>query len=436
MSLDPGSLAEYAGTVEPWWPQAKFGMFIHWGPYSVAGVEASWPIMTPEPQESQGRASITQAEYEKLPERFNPTEFDATALVELARTSGQRYMVFTAKHHDGFCMFDSAFTRYSIMNTPYGKDIAAQLASAAATADMPFGFYYSQPDLHHPYYRDTSKLAKENWAGEADRPEWFGYLAYLRAQLTELLTRYGKVSEIWFDGLRSQERFDPFIINPWLKSTWPGLMINDRNGGNGSMSAIPREDQRLLPRAAWGDFSTPEQEIPAERIPDRPWETCMTINDTWAYNPSDTNYKSADTLIRVLVEVVDKGGNLLLNVGPRPDGTIQPEFVERLGEIGAWLRRNGEGIYATRPSGLPRQDWGYTTAKATGKTLYLHVTDWDEDDGDTVTVAGLPGAMHEVTVLGAPGLAVPVNAADGRATFTVPRAAHDPYITVLRIKHG
>src|ERR1700712_682143 len=208
-----------------WWKDAKFGLFVHWGPYSQAGVEASWPIMEPgeHPQ-------ISQPDYEALADTFDPTEFDATAFADLARRAGQRYLVFTSKHHDGYCMFDSAFTDYKITNSPFGRDICAELADACANAQLPLGFYYSQPDLHHTGYRDKTKLAKTNWAGEATRPEWFGYLAYMRAQLTELLTRYGHVTQIWFDGLRAQERFDPFVLNPWLRNTWPGLMINDRNG--------------------------------------------------------------------------------------------------------------------------------------------------------------------------------------------------------------
>src|SRR6202051_5116814 len=184
-----------------WYPDAKFGMFIHWGPYSLASVEASWPIMTPKP------GGISEAEYRELPKRFNPTKFDPNTFIDLARAAGQEYMVFTTKHHDGFCMFDTSYTDYKITNTPYGKDIVAQLSAACKERGMPLGFYYSPPDMHHPAFRDTSKLAAENWNGEPARPEWPLYLDYMQLQLTELLTRYGPVALIWFDGLHHQEKY-------------------------------------------------------------------------------------------------------------------------------------------------------------------------------------------------------------------------------------
>src|SRR2546421_3819239 len=184
-----------------WYRNAKFGMFIHWGPYSLASVEASWPIMTPKP------GGITEAEYVELPKRFNPEKFNARDFVELARSAGQQYMVFTTKHHDGFCMFDSAYTNYKITNTPYGKDIVRQISSACQEASMPLGFYYSPPDMHHPAFRDTSKPASVNWHGEPTRPEWPLYLDYMQLQLAELLTGYGPVALIWFDGLNHQEKY-------------------------------------------------------------------------------------------------------------------------------------------------------------------------------------------------------------------------------------
>lgn len=415
----------------PWWQDAKFGLFVHWGPYSQAGVEASWPIMVP--GSGTGEQAISQADYEALATTFDPAQFDAADLVELARSAGQRYIVFTSKHHDGFCMFDSSYTDYKITNTPFGRDICRELADAAATAGMPLGWYHSQPDLHHTGFRDTSRPASENWGGEPTRPEWFGYLAYLRAQLTELLTLYGDIFMVWFDGLHRQEKYDPHQLNRWLSTTWPGLMINDRNGGNHSMSGMPGTAGKLLPEWAWGDYTTPEQEVPDHLIPQRPWETCMTINDTWAYNPNDQNYKSATKLITTLVEVVSKGGNFLLNVGPRPDGTIQPEFVERLAAIGAWMRRHGESIYGTRVNELPRQDWGYSTA--TDGVVYLQVTAWSGAGADQVVVDGLPGALHQVTLLGS-SAPVEVSRDGAQTTVTVPVAAQNEHVTVIKIRHG
>ena len=358
-----------------WYREAKFGMFIHWGPYSLASVEASWPIMTPK------AGGISEAEYRELPKRFNPKKFDPSAFVDLARASGQRYMVFTTKHHDGFCMFDSSYTDYKVTNTPYGKDIVAQLAKACKERSMPLGFYYSPPDMHHPGFRDTSKLAKENWNGQPERPEWPLYLDYMQLQLTELLTRYGPVVLVWFDGLHHEEKYSGIRFVNLIRQLQPATLVNDRIG---------------LP----GDYQTPEQFIPngiptkeiefnavdtsiqqklkAAVVP-KPddfqlWETCMTINNTWAYNEHDREFKPAKFLIRALVEVASRGGNFLLNVGPQPDGVIQPEFQERLRAIGDWLRLNGDSIYGTTYGPVQGIASLRTTAKA--NRVFVHVFDW------------------------------------------------------------
>jgi alpha-L-fucosidase len=358
-----------------WYREAKFGMFIHWGPYSLASVEASWPIMTPKP------GGISEAEYRELPRRFNPTKFHPEDFVDLARAAGQRYMVFTTKHHDGFCMFDSSYTDYKITTTPYGKDIVAQLAKACKERSMPLGFYYSPPDMHHPAFRDTSKLAKENWNGEPGRFEWPLYLDYMQLQLTELLTRYGPVVLVWFDGLHHQEKYSGIRFLNLIRGLQPATLVNDRIG-------------------VAGDYQTPEQFIPTgiptkeiefnavdtsiqqklkPTVVPKPedfqlWETCMTINNTWAYNIHDREFKSAKYLIRALVEVASRGGNFLLNVGPQPDGVIQPEFQERLRAIGDWLRLNGDSIYGTTYGPVQGIASLRTTAKAT--RVFVHVFDW------------------------------------------------------------
>ena len=357
-----------------WYRRAKFGMFIHWGPYSLASVEASWPIMRPQP------GGISEADYRELPKRFNPANFDPQAFVDLARSAGQRYMVFTTKHHDGFCMFDSSYTNFKITNTPYGKDIVAQLAKACHDDAMPLGFYYSPPDMTHPDFRDTSKLAKENWLGEPTRAEWPLYLDYMELQLTELLTRYGPVALIWFDGLYHQEKYDGVRFLNLIHNLQPATLVNDRIGQDADYETpeqfipktIPTKDVRITGVDSKGS-DQPTTTVP--RPEDfRLWETCMTINDTWAYNKNDHNYKSAQFLIRSLVEVASRGGNFLLNVGPQPDGVIQPEFQERLRAIGRWLEANGDSIYDTTygpVQGLPALR---TTAR--GKSIYLHIFDW------------------------------------------------------------
>jgi alpha-L-fucosidase len=357
-----------------WYRNAKFGMFIHWGPYSLAGVEASWPIMTPKP------GDITEAEYVDLPKRFNPEKFDARALVDLARSAGQQYMVFTTKHHDGFCMFDSSYTSYKITNTPYGKDIVRQLSAACKEAGMPLGFYYSPPDVHHSAFRDTSKPASTNWRGEPMRPEWPLYLDYMQLQLTELLTGYGPVGLIWFDGLNDQQKYDGMRFVELIRHLQPATLVNDRLGMPGDYETpeqfipkrIPTKDVRI------SAIDTSINETAKSAVP-RPedfqlWETCMTINNQWAYNLKDRDFKSAQFLIRGLVEVASRGGNFLLNVGPRPDGTIQPEFQERLRAIGDWLSVNRDSIYGTTYGPVQGMDSIRTTAK--GNKVFIHVFDW------------------------------------------------------------
>ncbi len=411
-----------------WYRNAKFGMFIHWGPYSLASVEASWPIMKPT------AGGITEAEYRELPKRFNPTKFDPHAFVDLARAAGQQYMVFTTKHHDGFCMFDTSFTDYKITNTPYGKDIVKQLADACKERGMPLGFYYSPPDMHHPAFRDTSKLAKENWNGEPARPEWPLYLDYMQLQLTELLSTYGPVALIWFDGLHHQEKYGGIRFLDLIRKLQPATLVNDRIG---------------LP----GDYQTPEQFIPGaiptkdvrfnavdttvnqklKNIIPKPedfqlWETCMTINNTWAYNMHDHEYKSAQVLIRSLVEVASRGGNFLLNVGPQPDGVIQAEFQDRLQAIGKWLAVNGDSIYGTTYGPIQ----GVPSIRVTAKNdkIFIHVFEWPSSP---LEIDGLKAKVLSAYLL-ASGQPLKVRQSEGKLQIETPSQPPDPNVSVIALR--
>jgi alpha-L-fucosidase len=389
-----------------WWQQARFGLFLHWGPYSVAGVEASWPIMVPALARLVPQPDISEADYVGLSRRFDPRGFDPAAWVATARRAGMRYIVITAKHHDGFCMFDAAGTEYKITRAPYGRDVLAMLAEACATASMPLGFYYSPPDMHHPGYRDTSRPVTANWFGEADRPEWGSYLDYMEGHLRQLLTGYGDVAILWFDGLFDHDRYQPERFHRLVRELQPRTLTNDRLGP--------------------GDYTTPEQFTPAgipvrrtgpppqltrqalERFfelltgghtaeeieailapgrarayptaldptPDeiQPWETCMTLNGAWGWVPTDSSWKSPDTLVRTLVETSSRQGNLLLNVGPRGDGTFPPEAIERLEAVGAWMDVYGESIWGTERGPVQGQAPVRSTVK--GDTLYLHLFDY------------------------------------------------------------
>ncbi len=371
----------------------KFGMFIHWGPYSLASVEASWPLMRPE------AGTLSEADYRSLPARFNPVRFDPKAWVKLAKAAGQRYMVFTSKHHDGFAMFDSAFTEYKITRTPYGKDIAAMLAKAAHDEVLPFGFYYSPPDMHHAAYRDTAKPSRENWKGEAFRPEWPLYLSYMELQLRELLTRYGDLFVIWFDGLGLHEKWDGVRFHKMIRELQPRCLINNRIGPMGDYATPEQRLPKGIPtrHSKVANFSPRDEALAAEppKPEDfQPWETCMTINGTWAYNRNDLRYKSTTELIRTLIDAASKGGNFLLNVGPTPEGAIQPEFEERLLAMGEWLKANGESIYGTTYGPLQSLPFGRTTAK--GRTVYAHVFDWPSA---SLEIAGLKHRVRQVSLL-------------------------------------
>jgi alpha-L-fucosidase len=412
-----------------WYRNAKFGMFIHWGPYSQASVEASWPIMVPK------AGGITEAEYRALPQTFNPVKFDPEAFVDLARLAGQQYMVFTTKHHDGFCMFDSSYADYKITNTPYGKDIVAQLAKACADDGMPLGFYYSPPDMHHPGFRDTTKPAMENWHGEPQRLEWSSYLDYMQLQLAELLTHYGPVAIIWFDGLNNQQKYNGARVIEMIRELQPATLVNDRIGVD-------------------ADYETPEQFIPTaiptkgivltgidpnvskglkNSIP-RPedfrlWETCMTINNTWAYNNNDHDFKSEQTLIRSLVEVASRGGNLLLNVGPQPDGQIQPEFQQRLRAIGDWLTLNGDSIYGTTFG--PVQGVNDLRTTANDKSIYVHVFNWPATA--VCEIAGIEPKVMSARLL-ANGKPLTFHQTEGKLQINIPEQAPDPNVSVIALK--
>jgi len=320
------------------WRQLKFGLFIHWGPVSLKGTEIGWS-RGGERRGRGGRGSIPVEVYDNLYKEFNPTKFDAAEWVEIAKAAGMRYMVFTTKHHDGFSMFDSKLTDYKITSpeSPYGKDVVKQLADACHAGGIKWGIYYSPVDWYHPDYRN----------GERHRQ----YIEYLHGQVRELLTNYGEVSMIFFDGLGGSAadwNSEPLI--KMCRALQPDVVINNRAG---------------LPC----DNDTPEQRVGRMQT-DRPWETCMTICRQWAYKPND-RMKSLTECLHILVRVVGGDGNLLFNVGPMPDGRIEPRQVERLKEMGQWLAKYGESIYKTRGGPFRPGEWGASTYR--GETVYLHV---------------------------------------------------------------
>lgn len=325
-----------------WWKDARFGMFIHWGPVSLKGTEIGW---------SRGR-EIPVEEYDSLYLQFNPVNFDAAEWVKLAKDAGMKYLVFTSKHHDGFCNWDTKYTDYNIMNSAYGKDIMAELAEACKEQGLALGFYHSTCDWHHPDFPLTSPGGRvERKEHNIDR-----YTEYLKNQSVEIIQNYGPLLVMWYD---VPQRFDSIrgqgVINH-IREVQPGILVNNRTG-------------------APGDFDTPEQRVGGFQI-DRPWETCMTIGRQWAWKPND-EVKSLEQCLHGLIRSAGGDGNLLFNVGPKPDGSIEPLQAQRLREMGQWLEKYGYTIYGTRGGPFKPTDWGVSTRKE--DKIYLHLLNWQGD---------------------------------------------------------
>jgi len=393
-----------------WFREAKFGLFIHWGVYSMIGRE-EW---------ARQILQIPLKEYQYYADNFNPVDFDPDAWAALAKDAGVKYVIITSKHHDGFAIYDSAVSDYDIMKAKYGKDILGPLSASMKKAGIPLGFYYSIMDWHHPDY-----LPRRNWeTGRTTKGADLGrYMDFATNQLKELVTKYDP-AVLWFDGEweHSNEEQRAFAIGKMLLDMKPSLLINDR---------LYRREP------GYGDFGTPENFVPATgvRNPDgspRLWEACYTMNwNGWGYNRYETEFHSSPQLIRQLVEIVSKGGNLLLNVGPRPDGRIQDDFASRLREIGAWLKTNGEAIYGTTASIFERLPFfGRCTVK--GTTLYIHVMGWPADKA--IRLPGLRTEVKRAALLTEPGRPLTVRRAGKDILISLPERERDPAATVVVVE--
>ncbi len=329
-----------------WWHDARFGMFIHFGLYSVVG-RHEWVMeneATPVP------------EYEQLAKQFNPVRNSARAWAKLAKAAGQKYMVMTSKHHEGFCNFDTKLTNYCASKQAAGRDLLHEYVEAARAEGLRFGFYYSLMDWHHP---DGARCANDEDARKR-------FVEYTHGLIRELLTNYGKVDVLWYDvnWPLSAEKWESDRMNKMVFELQPDIIVNNRNG---------------LP----GDFSTPEQQITAA-AKGRAWESCMTLNGSWGYQRADDSWKNPQTVVRNLIQCCNGGGNYLLNIGPKGDGSIPAESVSILSDVGKWIARNGESIYESEPCSVSRSNYASFTRK--GNTLYMHVHYWP---GDYVAISGL-----------------------------------------------
>jgi len=367
-----------------WWSEARFGMFIHWGLYSIPAGE--WKGSTNHAEWIRTTARIPLAEYDNFVGQFNPVKFNPTEWVRMAKNAGMKYIVITSKHHDGFCLFDSKFTDFDVMATPFKRDIMKELADACHKEGIRICWYHSIMDWHHPDY-----LPRREW--EKDRPiagaEFDRYVQHMKNQLKELLTNYGEIGVLWFDGEWESTwntKYGTELYN-YVRSLQPNIIINNRVGaGRSGMEGFTKAGQFA------GDFGTPEQEIPATGLSGVSWETCMTMNDNWGFNKNDQKWKSTEDLIQKLADISSKGGNFLLNVGPTSEGVFPQQAIERLRELGDWMKTNGESIYETKASPFEDLEWGRCTQKAIdgGTRLYLHVFNWPANGKLTI-----PGILNE-----------------------------------------
>jgi alpha-L-fucosidase len=386
-----------------WFQDAKFGLFVHWGIYSLLQT-GEWIMNT---------RGITVPEYETLAPQFDPVKFDPAEWVALVKAAGMRYITITSKHHDGFAMFDSKVSDWDIVDrTPYGRDVLAMLAEECRKQGIKLFFYHSQLDWHHTDYFPRGGTGQR--AGRPDGGDWDRYLDYMDAQLAELLTDYGPIGGIWFDGMWDKPDADWRLGQTYamIHRLQPATLI----GSNHHRAPYPGEDFQMfekdLPGANTAGFNTTE-------VGALPLETCETMNGSWGYNLTDRSFKSLDDLVRYLVNAAGRNANFLLNVGPMPTGEIQPEFQERLRAMGAWLARNGDAIYGTRGGPIPPRPWGVTTQK--GNRVFVHVLDWQDTQ---LSLPPLPAPIRGATLL-SDGSRVPFRTAREGVTLTLPERGAD-----------
>jgi alpha-L-fucosidase len=412
-----------------WWRDARFGMFIHWGLYAIPAGE--WQGQTNHAEWIRTTARIPLEVYDEFVGQFNPVKFDADEWVRFAKDAGMKYIVITSKHHDGFCLFDSKYTDFDVMSTPFGRDILKELSDACRRAGIKMCWYHSIMDWHHPDY-----LPRRDWetGRSTEGADFSRYIQYMKNQLSELVGNYGEIGVLWFDGEWEStwsHEHGKDLYN-YVRGLQPDIIINNRvDVGRSGMEGLTKEGDYV------GDFGTPEQEIPPRGLPGVDWETCMTMNDHWGYNKFDQNWKSDEDLIRKLADIASKGGNFLLNVGPTAEGLFPQPSIERLKAIGEWMKTNSEAIYGTQASPFKTLAWGRCTSKPVekGTRLYLHVFDWPERG--RLVVPGIFNQPRQAYLLSDPEKKpLGVERREDALVIAVPAGAPDPInsVVVLDIK--
>ena len=390
-----------------WWREAKFGMFIHWGLYAVPS--GKWGEKTTYGEWLMHTAKISRAEYSSLAKQFNPTKFNAEEWVKIAKAAGQKYMVITSKHHDGFAMFKSSDPYNIVDATPFKRDILKELADACRKNDMKLGFYYSQAqDWYHP---GGALSGNQEW-DETHRGDMNQYVdSIVIPHVKEIMENYGDVAVVWWD--------TPLNVTPEMAKRiaavikkYPNLITNNRLGGG-----------------IGGDLETPEQFIPATGFPGRNWEVCMTMNGHWGYNAYDDQWKSTTDLLQKLIDITSKGGNFLLNVGPNQYGVIPEVCQQNLKEIGDWLKINGDAIYGTQASPFPFLSWGRATRK--GQTIYLHLFNWPKE-GKLIVPIG--NKIKKAYLLADSTSSLNVKAGKGNSMIQLANYAPDKMASVVAIQ--
>ncbi|WP_267489880.1 alpha-L-fucosidase [Enemella evansiae] len=421
-------------TSTDWFRGAALGIFIHFGHAARRGWELSWQLTGGVDGQFPPRTPVAVEEYFANAALFDPAGFEADQWADAIAATGARYAVFTTKHHDGFAMFDTALSDYSITGTsPFARDLTAELLSALRARGVRIGLYFSLPDWHHEDYPRVSDatLSKPYRIGSyvhTPPEQWARFRAYLIGQLTELLTNYGEISVLWFDGEfeHTPQEWDVAGIRALVRSLQPDCLVNDRLPGQ-------------------GDFRTPEQHVP-KTAPSQPWEVCMTMNESWGWTADDQRWKSGATILNRFVETITAGGNLLLNVGPRGDGTFPPEATERLGILGDWVARHRDAVFDLEPAPEPIRGPVPLAAKSspTGTRLFAYCTmrPWDRLTLRSVPVRRVRAVRVLATGQELPHQAVPhvsevhAGVADplGELDIEVPGEVADALVPVLEIE--
>jgi alpha-L-fucosidase len=399
-----------------WFQDAKFGLFIHWGVYSVLG-DGEWVM---------NNRRLTVEEYEKLPAFFNPSEFNAADWVALAKAAGMKYLTITSKHHDGFAMFDTKQSDWNIVDrTPYKKDVLKMLADECHRQGIKLFFYHSQLDWHNPDYFPRGRTGHDT--GRPESGDWYKYLDYMDAQLRELLTNYGEIGGIWFDGMWDKPEADWRLATTYklIHDLQPQALI----GSNHHHAPFPGEDFQMFEKDLPGNNTAGFNQT-AVISHQLPLETCETMNDAWGFNIGDAHYKSTRQLLQYLVQAAGHNANFLLNVGPMPNGKIQPEFQTRLREMGQWLTRYGESIYGTRGGPITPRPWGVTTQK--GNKVYVHILDWQDA---SLVLPPLPGRVSSAHFL-KDGSQGNITAEARGLVLQIPPSARDDFDTIAVLELG